>query len=57
MNTSTPLGHVVIVSGSYGAGHDAAADALALALRSGGHHVRQLDVAEQLPWRIGELLR
>jgi UDP-N-acetylglucosamine:LPS N-acetylglucosamine transferase len=53
MNT----GEVVVVSGSYGAGHDAAADALAHQFRSAGHVVRRLDVAEELPWRIGALLR
>ncbi|WP_230486616.1 MGDG synthase family glycosyltransferase [Nocardioides anomalus] len=53
MNT----GGVFVVSGSYGAGHDAAADALTQRLRSAGHRVRRLDVAEELPWRIGALLR
>lgn len=48
---------IVIVSGSYGAGHDAAADALAEQLRSSGHVVSRLDVAEELPWRVGALLR
>lgn len=48
---------IVIVSGSYGAGHDAAADELARQLRSSGHLVRRLDVADELPWRIGALLR
>lgn len=57
MDNTTQVGDIVIVSGSYGAGHDAAADALALTLRTGGHTVRQLDVAELLPWRIGVVLR
>jgi UDP-N-acetylglucosamine:LPS N-acetylglucosamine transferase len=48
---------IVVVSGSYGAGHDAAADALAEELGSEGHLVRRLDVAEELPWRIGVALR
>jgi processive 1,2-diacylglycerol beta-glucosyltransferase len=48
---------VVIVSGSYGAGHDAAADALAEQLRCRGVVVRRLDVVEELPWRVGALLR
>ncbi len=48
---------IVIVSGSYGAGHDAAADALAVELRAAGQAVRRLDVADELPWRIGSLLR
>lgn len=48
---------IVVVSGSYGAGHDAAADALTEQLQRRGHAVRRLDVAEELPWRIGALLR
>jgi processive 1,2-diacylglycerol beta-glucosyltransferase len=48
---------IVVVSGSYGAGHDAAADVLSEQLRSRGHVVRRLDIAEELPWRIGHLLR
>ncbi|KQV69622.1 hypothetical protein ASC64_07205 [Nocardioides sp. Root122] len=50
-------GEVVVVSGSYGAGHDAAADALAHQLRDAGHVVRRLDIAEEMPWKIGGLLR
>ena len=50
-------GEVIVVSGSYGAGHDAAADALAHQLRAAGHVVRRLDVAEEMPWHIGGLLR
>lgn len=48
---------VVVVSGSYGAGHDAAADALAQTFEAAGHVVRRLDVAEELPWHLGGLLR
>lgn len=48
---------IVVVSGSYGAGHDAAADAVTEQLQRRGHAVRRLDVAEELPWRIGALLR
>jgi len=50
-------GEVIVVSGSYGAGHDAAADALAHQLRGAGHVVRRLDVAEEMPWHVGGLLR
>jgi processive 1,2-diacylglycerol beta-glucosyltransferase len=50
-------GEVIVVSGSYGTGHDAAADALAHQLRSAGHVVRRLDVADEMPWHIGGLLR
>jgi processive 1,2-diacylglycerol beta-glucosyltransferase len=48
---------IVVVSGSYGAGHDAAADALGEQLSSRGYAVRRLDIAHELPWRIGGLLR
>jgi UDP-N-acetylglucosamine:LPS N-acetylglucosamine transferase len=48
---------IVVVSGSYGAGHDAAADALTEQLCAKGHVVRRLDIVEELPWRIGALLR
>lgn len=50
-------GDVVVVSGSYGAGHDAAADALARDLRTTGRVVRRLDVVDELPWGTGRLLR
>lgn len=48
---------VAVVSGSYGAGHDAAADAIAADLRAAGHDVSRLDVVEELPWRVGVVLR
>jgi UDP-N-acetylglucosamine:LPS N-acetylglucosamine transferase len=48
---------VVVVTGSYGAGHDVAADAITHQLEREGHEVRRLDVAEELPWRIGIALR
>mgnify|MGYP003352787652 CR=1 FL=1 len=50
-------GDVVVVSGSYGAGHDAAEDALARDLRTTGRVVRRLDVVDELPWGTGRLLR
>jgi processive 1,2-diacylglycerol beta-glucosyltransferase len=54
---SVSTAEVVVVSGSYGAGHDAAADVLTRQLQSAGHLVRRLDIAEELPWRLGALLR
>src|SRR6476660_2508975 len=48
---------VVVVSGSYGAGHDVAADAIIDQLQRAGHVVRRLDVAEELPLRLRILLR
>ena len=53
----TDIHEVVVVSGSYGAGHDVAADAISDLLEREGHVVRRLDVAVELPWRIGALLR
>jgi processive 1,2-diacylglycerol beta-glucosyltransferase len=48
---------VAIVSGSYGAGHDAAAQELARHLRNGGCRVEIFDVAHLLPAGTGELLK
>lgn len=48
---------VSIVTGSYGAGHDAAARELARHLRDAGCRVRIHDVAALLPLRMGPLLR
>jgi UDP-N-acetylglucosamine:LPS N-acetylglucosamine transferase len=48
---------VSIVTGSYGAGHDAAARELALHLRDAGCAVSIHDVAALLPLRLGPLLR
>jgi len=49
--------HVSIVTGSYGAGHDAAARELARHFRDAGCDVSVHDVAELLPCRLGPLLR
>ncbi len=57
LSPRAPDQRVVVVSGSYGAGHDAAARELVRRLRAGGTSVRLLDVAVLLPWRIGLLLR
>jgi processive 1,2-diacylglycerol beta-glucosyltransferase len=51
------MGEVVVVSGSYGAGHDAVADELARRLRAQGRPVRRLDIVDELPWRLGPILR
>jgi UDP-N-acetylglucosamine:LPS N-acetylglucosamine transferase len=48
---------VSIVTGSYGAGHDAAARELGRHLREGGCAVRVHDVADLLPMRLGPVLR
>jgi UDP-N-acetylglucosamine:LPS N-acetylglucosamine transferase len=48
---------IVVVSGSYGAGHDAAAQALTDQLRSAGHRVSRFDLVDELSWRVGRLLR
>jgi processive 1,2-diacylglycerol beta-glucosyltransferase len=47
----------VIVTGSYGAGHDAAAHELARLLRARGDAVEVLDIVVLLPLGIGRLLR
>jgi UDP-N-acetylglucosamine:LPS N-acetylglucosamine transferase len=47
----------VIVTGSYGAGHDAAAHELARLLRARGDDVEVLDIVMLLPLGIGRLLR
>lgn len=48
---------VLVVSGSYGAGHDAAAHEVRRCLEGAGHAVDLADVADLLPWRLGHLLR
>jgi processive 1,2-diacylglycerol beta-glucosyltransferase len=48
---------VSIVTGSYGAGHDAAARELARHLRDVGCSVNVHDIAELLPSRLGQMLR
>lgn len=54
---SPPHSDVVIVSGSYGAGHDAVADELMRRLRGRGLTVRRLDIVELLPLGVGRALR
>src|ERR1700760_1496783 len=48
---------VSVVSGSYGAGHDAVARELAAVLEAAGCRVAVLDVAHLLPAGLGELLK
>jgi len=48
---------VAVVTGSYGAGHDAAARELARMLTAAGCDVEIHDVVALLPWRLGPLLR
>jgi processive 1,2-diacylglycerol beta-glucosyltransferase len=50
-------GLVDIVSGSFGAGHDAAACAIADRLRVAGIRTRTWDVVDLLPGRLGRVLR
>ena len=53
-----PVGkRVAIVSGSYGAGHDAAAAEIGRRLTAAGAEVTAYDVAELLPMRLGGLLK
>jgi processive 1,2-diacylglycerol beta-glucosyltransferase len=53
----TGPGTVHIVSGSYGAGHDAAARELAARFRSRGYRVVNLDIVDMFPARMGRVLR
>ncbi|MET7396475.1 hypothetical protein ABZS66_23640 [Dactylosporangium sp. NPDC005572] len=48
---------VVVVSASFGAGHDGAADELARRLRTQGRTVHRHDFVDLLPRRLGVLLR
>ncbi len=48
---------VAVVTGSYGAGHDAAARELATRLRGIGCEVETHDIVDLLPWRLGRFLR
>ncbi len=48
---------VAVLTGSYGAGHDAAARELATLLRAAGHAVEVHDIVDLLPWRLGRVLR
>jgi processive 1,2-diacylglycerol beta-glucosyltransferase len=48
---------VAIVSGSYGAGHDAAAGQIAVRLEAAGCEVTTYDVAQLLPVGLGRLLK
>lgn len=48
---------VHVVSGSFGAGHDAAAREIAIRLTEQGHLVQLWDIVDLFPARIGRLLR
>jgi processive 1,2-diacylglycerol beta-glucosyltransferase len=49
--------HVDIVSGSFGAGHDVAAEAIAHQLHTRGFSTRVWDVVDLMPGHIGRMLR
>ena len=48
---------VIVLTGSFGRGHDAAAESIAQDLRSEGRTVQVLDVVALMPARSGELLK
>ena len=48
---------VDIVSGSFGTGHDVAAEAIAHQLRERGHATRTWDVVDLMPGHLGRMLR
>ena len=50
-------GLVDIVSGSFGAGHDAAARGIALRLEAEGYTTRTWDIVDLMPGRLGRFLR
>jgi len=52
-----PGGLVDIVSGSFGAGHDAAASAIADRLQARGFRTRTWDVVDLMPGRLGRAVR
>jgi processive 1,2-diacylglycerol beta-glucosyltransferase len=52
-----PTGLVDIVSGSFGAGHDVAAAAIARQLEARGFRARTWDVVDLMPGHLGRLLR
>ena len=56
-SASGPLGRVDIVSGSFGAGHDAAAGAIAEQLAEAGVHTRTWDIVDLMPGRLGRIVR
>lgn len=50
-------GLVDIVSGSFGAGHDAAAREIALRLEARGYATRTWDIVDLMPGHLGRILR
>jgi UDP-N-acetylglucosamine:LPS N-acetylglucosamine transferase len=54
---AAPGGLVDIVSGSFGAGHDAAASAIADRLQARGFRTRTWDVVDLMPGRLGRAVR
>ena len=54
---STSRRHVDIVSGSFGAGHDIAAEAIAQQLHARGFATRTWDVVDLMPGQVGRMLR
>ncbi len=58
LSSATARGrHVDIVSGSFGAGHDVAAAAIAEQLHRRGFSTRTWDVVDLMPGRLGRMLR
>ncbi|MCW2796855.1 galactosyldiacylglycerol synthase [Nocardioides sp.] len=57
LSPRTRSGLVDIVSGSFGAGHDAAAREIASRFRARGYTTRTWDIVDFFPWRLGALLR
>ena len=56
-STEAPPVRVAIVSGSFGAGHDAAAAAITQQLRAAGISSRTWDIVDLMPGRLGRIVR
>ncbi len=57
LSPTTAPHHVDIVSGSFGAGHDVAAEAIAHQLHARGFSTRTWDVVDLMPGHLGRMLR
>ncbi|MFI5625082.1 galactosyldiacylglycerol synthase [Nocardioides sp. NPDC051685] len=57
LSSGTAAPRVAVITGSYGAGHDAAAREIARVLTAAGCEVETHDIVTLLPWRLGPILR
>lgn len=52
-----PRQHALVVTGSYGAGHDSAAHEIGQRLDEAGWRSETIDIADLYPWGLGHLMR